>query len=77
MPRLRSAPAIHSLILLFLVLASGASPAGLAEEVSPGGTIDFLAPDSCSTKLEIPNSVESLARAHASCSAGSRRLRRH
>lgn len=64
----------RSLILLSLLL-SGVAGAAAQETVSPGGTVEFLAADGCATHLEIPNTVEQLARAHASCNAGQRALR--
>jgi hypothetical protein len=58
-----------------LVWAAATAGAAIAGTVAPGGTIDFQEADACATHLEIPNSVEALARAHASCSAGDRRVR--
>jgi len=63
----------RALLALFLSLA--AVPSAAEETVSPGETVEFLAADSCSTKLEIPNAVDALARAHAECSAGQRLLK--
>jgi hypothetical protein len=57
------------------LLALCAFPCAALESVAPGETVEFLAADDCDTDLEIPNSVEDLAGADASCSAGNRRLR--
>ena len=58
-----------------MLLAMGLTASFAAETVAPGGTVDFLAADGCATDLEVPNAVEALAGADASCSAGGRRLR--
>lgn len=63
------------LMILALLPWVGVSLCAAGETVSPGETVEFLAADSCSTHFEIPNAVEELARAHASCSASQRVLR--
>ncbi len=64
-----------TLASLTLLASLNAGPTVAEETVSPGETVEFLAADSCSTKLEIPNAVEDLARAHAACSASQRRIK--
>ena len=72
---IHSSISLRCLILLALLLWFGVSPSAAQQTVSPGGSLDFLTADSCATHLEVPNSVDALARAHASCDAGQRALR--
>ena len=62
-------------MILGMLLGMGLPAASAAVGVSPGGTVEFVAADSCSTTLEIPNAVDDLANADASCSASGRRLK--
>ncbi|HET9482193.1 MAG TPA: hypothetical protein VFP98_10605, partial [Candidatus Polarisedimenticolia bacterium] len=72
---IRNAMSTRHLVALASLLCFGASLSRAQETVSPGDTIEFTAPDACDTDLQIPNAVEQLARAHASCNAGQRALR--
>ncbi|MCI0658761.1 MAG: hypothetical protein L0170_17045, partial [Acidobacteria bacterium] len=72
---LRNGAVPKTLLVLAFLPWMDVSPSAAGETVSPGETAEFLAADSCSTHFEIPNAVEELARAHASCSASQRVLR--
>ncbi|HKY32398.1 MAG TPA: hypothetical protein VJV23_07680 [Candidatus Polarisedimenticolia bacterium] len=70
----RNAP-ILPLTALIGLAGIGSTPIPAQETVSPGATIEFSAADGCGTHLEIPNTVEELARTDASCNAAQRALR--
>jgi hypothetical protein len=50
-------------------------PAVALETVSPGGSVNFAVAENCSTLLEIPHTIPSMARTHADCDAASRLLK--
>lgn len=64
-------------ILIFLVSLPGltALPAAALEMVAPGETVNFLTADNCTTRLQIPNLIDALARAHAECSSSQKLLK--